>query len=149
MGTMIACAPQSNARLIIHGSDPAILTIGDTPDDEMAPTCRYISRSSMLPCSVSTRTHCGIGNLAAGWFSLVDCSNTINDLHSHLHPAAPPSWPECSLGTRAIVQHKDLLLFLPSREQRAGASCPSCRRQATQSDLTWLGGCGRVVTALA
>jgi hypothetical protein len=57
MGTMMACAPQSSARLIIHGSEPAILTMGDTPDDDMAPTCRYMSRSSMLPCSVSTRTH--------------------------------------------------------------------------------------------
>ena len=57
MGTMMAWAPQSSALLIIHGSEAGTRTMGDTPEDETAPTWRYISASSMLPCSVSMRTH--------------------------------------------------------------------------------------------
>ena len=38
MGTIIAWAPESSALLIIHGSEAAIRTMGDTPADEMAPT---------------------------------------------------------------------------------------------------------------
>lgn len=53
----MAWAPQSSARFIIQCSDAAMRTMGETPDDETAPTWRYISLSSMLPCSVSMRTH--------------------------------------------------------------------------------------------
>lgn len=42
MGTMMACAPLSSARLIIHGSEAGIRTMGDAPDEAMAPTWRYI-----------------------------------------------------------------------------------------------------------
>jgi hypothetical protein len=31
--------------------------MGETPEEDMAPTCRYISLSSMFPCSVSIKTH--------------------------------------------------------------------------------------------
>lgn len=57
MGTMMACAPLSSALLIIHGSEAGIRTMGDAPEDEMAPTWRYISESAIFPCSVSMRTH--------------------------------------------------------------------------------------------
>lgn len=53
----MAWAPQSSALFIIQCSDAGILTIGDTPDVEMAPTCKYMSLSSMFPCSVSIRIH--------------------------------------------------------------------------------------------
>lgn len=38
IGTIMAWAPQSSALFIIQFSDAGILTIGDTPDVEMAPT---------------------------------------------------------------------------------------------------------------
>lgn len=41
IGTIMAWAPQSSALFIIQCSDAGILTIGDTPDVEMAPTWRY------------------------------------------------------------------------------------------------------------
>jgi hypothetical protein len=80
IGTMIACAPQSKARFTIHGSEAAIRTMGDTPDDEMAPTWRYISESSILPCSVSTRTHYHHGYLLAIPLPFDFCSNDYKSM---------------------------------------------------------------------
>lgn len=54
---MTACAPASRTLLNIHGSLAGILTMGETPDEAIAPMDWYIALSSMLPCSQSTRIH--------------------------------------------------------------------------------------------
>lgn len=110
IGTIMAWAPQSSALLIIQCSDAGILTIGDTPDVEMAPTWKYMSLSSMFPCSVSTSIH--YHNTSDSVKYPMTQSSLDLQIFCNLHPLpeALPFLPRSSRGIQAIDRHSGLHL---------------------------------------
>ena len=64
IGTIIPCAPASNARLTIQFSAPGMRTMGEEPAAATAATLWYMAASSMLPCSLSISTQSTPGSEA-------------------------------------------------------------------------------------